>query len=381
MDKNKTVNHIAVNNPIKKSFGQSFAKSLLAMSAGVTLSFASTAFHNVLADEVIKEKKKLLSTLNDINNLQLDTALSNITELEKEYPKYKLAQLIKADLLAAKTGQNALQKGVYQKNPKSVDRLLSEAEVRWQFSKESLSNNAHFDDFVLKTDHQKNIVLVSLQESRLYLFERNSKGKMVRVADYYVTMGRKGSGKQKEGDNRTPIGVYHIVDLLPDSSLPDLYGVGALPLNYPNIWDKEHGKTGSGIWLHGVPSDTYIRAPKASRGCVVLNNTAMKRLLTDYQLPYSTPVLIVDQNHANTGFVESKQKLLQDVRGWLADNEHVTDWQDVSVYRYPDEENLFYITFPGAEKETLVQQFWRRDSDGDWKVLVQSKSSIQVANK
>ncbi|GAB6069512.1 hypothetical protein JCM30760_06090 [Thiomicrorhabdus hydrogeniphila] len=368
---------LSVSKPGRKSF----RKSVLSMSAGVTLSFVSTLFHNVLADEVIKAEQKLLSTLNDIQNLQLDTALSNISELEKEYPKYKLAQLIKADLLAAKTGQTNLQKAVYKKNPKSVDSLLAEAEVRWQFSKESLKNNAHFDDFVLKTAHQKNIVLVSLQESRLYLFERNSKGQMVRVADYYVTMGRKGSGKQKEGDNRTPIGVYHVVDLLPDSSLPDLYGVGALPLNYPNDWDKEHGKTGSGIWLHGVPSDTYIRAPKASRGCVVLNNTAMKRLLADYQLPYSTPVLIVDQKHANSGFVESKQKLLQDVKGWLADNEHVVNWQDVSVYRYPDEENLYYITFPGTEKNTLVQQYWKRDSDGDWKVLVQSKNNIQMATK
>ena len=366
---------------VKKSVRKTFGKSFLAMSAGVTLSFASTVCHNVLADEVIKAEQKLLASLNDIQNLQLDTALSNISELEKEYPKYKLAQLIKADLLAAKTGQTNLQKSVYEKNPKSVDRLLAEAEVRWQFSKESLKNNAHFDDFVLKTAHQKNIVLVSLQESRLYLFERNSKGKMERVADYYVTMGRKGSGKQKEGDNRTPIGVYHVVDLLPDSSLPDLYGVGALPLNYPNDWDKEHGKTGSGIWLHRVPSDTYIRAPKASRGCVVLNNTAMKRLLADYQLPYSTPVLIVDQKHANSGFVESKENLLQDVRGWLADNEHVVDWQDVSVYRYPDEENLFYITFPGSEKNTLVQQYWKRDSGGDWKVLVQSKNNIQMATK
>ncbi len=358
-----------------------FKKSLVAITVGMSLSVASGVFNNAMADEVIKAEQKLLASLNDIHNLQLDNALSNISELEKEHPKYKLAQLIKADLLAAKTGQTGLQKQIYDKYPNSIERLLSEAEVRWQFSKESLKNTANFDDFVLKTAHQKNIVLVSLEESRLYLFERNSKGKMERVADYYVTMGRKGSGKQKEGDMRTPVGVYHIVDLLPDSSLPDLYGVGALPLNYPNDWDKKHGKTGSGIWLHGVPSDTYIRAPRASRGCVVLNNTAMKRLLADYQLPYSTPVLIVDRKHTNSGFVESKQKLLQDVKGWLADNQYLVNWQDVSVYRYPDEENLFYITFPGTEKNTLVQQYWKRDAEGDWRVVVQSKNSIQVATK
>ncbi|MDX1351570.1 MAG: L,D-transpeptidase [Thiomicrorhabdus sp.] len=339
----------------------------------------SSVMNPILADEVIQAERKLLSGLNAIYNFELDKALSNISELESEYPKYKLAQLLKADLLAAKTGQLNLQKEIYKKHAGSVDKLLSEAEVRWQFSKESLTNMTNFDEFVLKSAHQKHIILVSLQESRLYLFERNQTGQMVRVADYYVTIGRKGSGKQKEGDLRTPIGVYHMVDLLPDSKLPDLYGVGALPLNYPNDWDREHGKTGSGIWLHGVPSDTYIRAPRASRGCVVLNNTAMKRLLADYQLPYSTPVLIVDQKHTDSRFVDNREQLLEDIRAWVADNNHQVDWNSVSVYRYPNEENLFYITFPGLEANTLVHQFWKRDEDGDWKVVVQSKNSIQVA--
>ena len=283
----------------------------LVFCAALTTLGLTVLANNVVADEVLQTEQKLLSGLNAIHNLELDNALSSISELEKAYPKYKLVQLLKADLLAAKTGQGAIQKQVYDKNSASVDKLLSEAEVRWQFSKDSLTSMTNFDEYVLKTANQKHILLVSLQESRLYLFERNAAGEMVRVADYYVTMGRKGSGKQKEGDLRTPIGVYHMVDLLPDNTLPDLYGVGALPLNYPNDWDREHGKTGSGIWLHGVPRDTYIRAPRASRGCVVLNNTAMKRLLTDYQLPYSTPVLIVDQKHADSGFVHNREQRIK----------------------------------------------------------------------
>ncbi|BCN92711.1 hypothetical protein THMIRHAM_04960 [Thiomicrorhabdus immobilis] len=336
---------------------------------------------SVQADDVVKVEQQLLSSLNAINSLELDKALSNISDLQKNYPKYKLAQLLKADLLAAKSGQTALMQKVHQANPKTVDRLLSEAEVRWQFSKDSLDSSTGFEDFVLKTANQKHVILVSLEESRLYLFERNKTGQMQRVADYYVTMGKKGSGKQKEGDQRTPIGVYHMVDLLPGSTLPDLYGVGALPLNYPNLWDKAHGKTGSGIWLHGVPSDTYTRAPRASRGCVVLNNAAMQRLLADYQLPYSTPVVIVDKKHSALGISESKERLLADVRAWLQDNNHIVDWNSVSVYRYPNENNLFYVTFPGKTSNSLKQQFWQRDPDGDWKVVVQSEDTIQVAAK
>ncbi|WP_158660959.1 murein L,D-transpeptidase family protein [Thiomicrorhabdus sp. Milos-T2] len=347
-----------------------------------TLLFTGLGFQASLvqADEVVKVEKQLLSSLSAINSLELDKALSNVTDLQQHNPKYKLAQLLTADLMAAKAGQFKLVKQVHQNHAKSVNTLLDEAEVRWQFSKESLNHSTGFDDFVLKSA-QQNLILVSLQESRLYLYDKNDKGQMVRVADYYVTMGKKGSGKQREGDQRTPIGVYHLVDLLPGNTLPDLYGVGALPLNYPNIWDKSHGKTGSGIWLHGVPSNTYTRAPKASRGCVALNNKAMKRLLSEYSMPYSTPVVIVDQKQAPLGVSQTKESLLADVKTWLQDNHEKVDWQKVSVFKYPNEKNLYYITFPGKVENTLTQQFWQRDPDGDWKVVVQSEGSIQVASK
>src|SRR3546814_8483534 len=48
--------------------------------------------------------------------------------------------------------------------------------------------------------------------------------------------------------------------------LPDFYGDGAYPLNYPNEWDKHEGRKGYGIWLHGTPSTTYSRPPRASDG-------------------------------------------------------------------------------------------------------------------
>ena len=35
------------------------------------------------------------------------------------------------------------------------------------------------------------------------------------------------------------------------------------PSTIPNEWDKRHGRSGFGIWLHGTPSDTYSRAAYA----------------------------------------------------------------------------------------------------------------------
>jgi hypothetical protein len=88
--------------------------------------------------------------------------------------------------------------------------------------------------------------------------------------------------------------VYFIQKNLPGATLPDLFGVGALTLNYPNAVDAMRNKTGSGIWLHGTPSAQYSRAPEATDGCVVLANPEMEQLLN---LPGTrmTPVIIAEK--------------------------------------------------------------------------------------
>ena len=110
---------------------------------------------------------------------------------------------------------------------------------------------------------QKHALIVDTRESTLYVYE-NRNGEPHYVADYYVTIGKNGVDKFKEGDKKTPLGVYHVTDNLPRSKLADLYGSGAYPISYPNEWDKRQGRNGHGIWLHGTPSDTYSRPPRAS---------------------------------------------------------------------------------------------------------------------
>ena len=75
-----------------------------------------------------------------------------------------------------------------------------------------------------------------------------------------------------EGDQKTPLGVYRITSKVAKEKLTDFYGPGAFPINIPNDIDKRLGRTGSGIWIHGTPSDTDSRPPLASDGCVVLTN-------------------------------------------------------------------------------------------------------------
>jgi murein L,D-transpeptidase YafK len=141
----------------------------------------------------------------------------------------------------------------------------------------------------LRTD-QKHVLLVDASRSRLYVYA-NEDGKLKFVTDYYVSQGKYGVNKLKEGDQKTPVGVYYITGHLPGARVPDGYGSGALPINYPNEWDKVNGRTGSGIWLHGTPSDSFSRPPLSSDGCVVLTNPDLHTLTSSVEIG-KTPVVI-----------------------------------------------------------------------------------------
>src|SRR3546814_18217342 len=103
-------------------------------------------------------------------------------------------------------------------------------------------------------------------------------------------MGKNGWGKQSAGDNRTPVGIYHITSWIDGSKLPPFYGAGAFPLNYPNLWAQFKRRTGYGIWLHGVPGGTDTRPPRASEGCVTMSNAEILALKS-YVAIGPTPVL------------------------------------------------------------------------------------------
>ena len=147
--------------------------------------------------------------------------------------------------------------------------------------------------FIEIAGRTRHAIAVDASRSRLYLFE-NGKHGLKLIADYYASVGKLGIEKEFEGDQRTPLGVYYITSRLDAKQLADLYGSGALPLNYPNALDLRRGKTGSGIWLHGTPSAQFSRAPQATDGCVAIANPDLEQILRTVE-PRTTPVVIARQ--------------------------------------------------------------------------------------
>ena len=175
---------------------------------------------------------------------------------------------------------------------------------------------------------QKHAIVIDTQKARLYLYQ-NDNGRPRFVADYYISHGKLGAGKTYEGDKRTPTGVYHITSSLSPKKLGDFYGTGAFPINYPNEWDKRQGRNGYGIWLHGTPSDTYSRPPKASDGCVVLANADLDALAKNVQIGL-TPVIISNSIEwlSHDDWQNERSALNKKIDEWRA------DWESRDVERY-----------------------------------------------
>ncbi len=270
---------------------------------------------------------QLVKSLQAINNNRLDIALNEVDSLLRVNPNFKLAQLVKGDLLMARAGKlNDIGGGSNAPRDK-IDDLRDEARARLQ-RVASQANTKLVPRFLWKLNtQQKYALVVDTSRATLFVYE-NINGEPRYVTDFYVTIGKLGSDKLSKGDQRTPLGVYFVTADLPKNKLADMYGSGAYPISYPNEWDRKNGRGGSGIWLHGTSSDTYSRPPRASNGCVVLANDDLDKLAPYLQVGI-TPVIITNQmDWSNEHDRSERDALLQEVEQWRK------DWASLDTHTY-----------------------------------------------
>ncbi len=223
---------------------------------------------------------------------RLEQAIVEVDKLLAKHPNFRLAHLIRGDLLLARA-RPIREPGTGAGPSERLRELRSELEARVRDQKNPPPAD-HVPRYLLRLDPaQKHAIVVDARSARVYVYE-NTNGTPRLVRDYYSTIGKHGFLKEREGDKKTPIGAYHVTSHIPGRKLPDLYGWGAFPINYPNEWDRRLGRTGHGIWIHGVPADTYARSPLASDGCVALANPEMEEL-AKFVRPGVTPVVIAEQ--------------------------------------------------------------------------------------
>jgi murein L,D-transpeptidase YafK len=359
---------------------------------------------------------QLVKSLQAINNNHLDIALTEVDNLLLTKPNFKLAQLVKGDLLMARAGAiNDI--GSSANAPRDqIEDLRDEARVRLQ--RVLAQSDAKLKPrFLWQMDQQQKYALVvDTSRSSLFVYE-NVSGEPRYVTDFYVTLGKLGTDKYSEGDQRTPIGVYFVTAELPRKQLADLYGNGAYPLDYPNEWDRKNKRAGSGIWLHGTPKETYSRPPRASNGCVVLTNDDLNKL-TPYLQVGITPVIITNQMDWSNEQDQSERVVLQqeveqwrkdwasldteeylkhysrdfssgsmDYASWAKQKQQVNSaksWiklnlSKVSMFAYPAQSNLVVVDFEqdyssnNLSNKMKKRQYWIKQ-DNRWKIIYEGGS-------
>ncbi len=387
-----------------------------ALSANAIAWAASTNAAGALGGEGIAESK-LIEVYKLVAAGQSRRALAQAEALARQFPTFQLAQLVHGDLLAARarpvSSFGDVREGLSPAVTQSLQELRSEAQLRIAALKHRPVRGAVPAQFLKLSALNKHAIAIDVSRGRLYLFEHKA-GTVRLVSDYYISVGKAGVGKAVEGDQRTPLGLYFITSNLNPKSLKDLYGSGALPINYPNAYDVRRGKTGSGIWLHGTPSKQFSRAPLATDGCVAVANPDLLRIIQTVEIQ-STPVLITqslnwvrqqDLAPESAGFDGTLDKWARakstgDMRGLLshyaadfsADGKQLDDYQqllqqevtriagrtlrlaEVSVLGWSDDAQVRVVTFAqavtGVRDHRIMRQYWERRGQS-WQIVYET---------
>jgi murein L,D-transpeptidase YafK len=296
-------------------------------AASVPASTATVAVNGT--DPASQEVDALLyRTLREISDYRIGAALGEIDKVITSYPNFRLAHLIKGDLLLARRQPITMLGNTNHAPRERIEELRQEAQVRLARYHHARPGDQVPRYLVQLNPQQRHAFVVDTSKSTLYVFE-NHNGEPRYVADYYTTIGKNGIEKNREGDQKTPLGVYHVTRSVPRQKLTDFYGAGAFPISYPNEWDRRQGRNGSGIWLHGTPSDTYSRPPRSSDGCVVLTNEDLKAISQNVQVGL-TPVIIADGIEwvGPDGARTVRKELTQRLENWRR------DWESLDIERY-----------------------------------------------
>jgi hypothetical protein len=278
-------------------------------------------------------ERRLVEIYRLIDAEQLWPALDRANALVRDVPNFRLAQLVRADLLRAMDGSLAAFGAPADAagNATDLGQLRQEARLRLTAYDEPPPVGHVPRNFVALPPTTRHAIAVDASRARLYLFKHVGGGLQL-VEHHYVSLGRSGVDKSIEGDQRTPLGVYFVKNKLGNERLIDFYGPGALPLNYPNAYDRLRGRTGSGIWLHGVPRENYARTPQATDGCVVLANEDFARLLRTVSSAH-TPVVIAQRlEWVKPAALDTERKLAHTL---------LTQWHRAQTQ--PDQRSSVYI--------------------------------------
>jgi len=212
------------------------------------------------------------------------------------------------------------------------------------------------------------VILVEKDRQRLRLLKYEDHLEV--VAEYPCATGENEGKKLFNGDSRTPEGIYFITKTYTDNKVT-IFGKRAFHLDFPNVFDKNSGVKGDGIYIHGTNRNLE---PVSTKGCITLRNRDLDALVRFLETD-TTPVMIIPGISAFEGietieFVDSQGDI---VKTLLASDEMGRDHTEFeSLYLVTDGiQSVAVGEFILYQKKYPLSQGYRRsylsfDRDKGW---------------
>jgi len=204
-----------------------------------------------------------------------------------------------------------------------------------------------------------NVLTCDKSGSTLSLYMKDSNGEYSLTKEYSAFTGKMKGDKVREGDLKTPVGVYTITKKI--SKVDSFYGPMAFVTSYPNIYDRYRGKDGSGIWIHGLPTEQT--RDEFTKGCIAINNPSIECL--DRNIDIEKTVLIIHEKDSQDAVSkEALSTILSELYSWrytwlYNDSKTYLNFYDKSFIRF-DGMNLKNFTrykkriFNKKERKTII---------------------------
>ncbi|SFV63848.1 putative periplasmic protein [hydrothermal vent metagenome] len=229
-----------------------------------------------------------------------------------------------------------------------------------------LANQKYWNSYIQDIDTSfgyiesyKNILACDKSNSTLTLYTKDMNKSFVNIKGYSAFTGEAKGDKVREGDLKTPIGIYKLVKKL--SKVDSFYGPMAFVTSYPNSYDKYRGHNGSGIWIHGLPlaqeRDSY------TKGCIAINNQSIECL--DRHMNIEETILIISEETQQKNISkESLSNILAQLYAWR----YAWLYNDITAYLdfYDDS----FLRFDGMNLNNFTQYKTRVFNKNETKTIL-----------
>jgi murein L,D-transpeptidase YafK len=184
-----------------------------------------------------------------------------------------------------------------------------------------LAKEAYWNDYLKDVnltfgylESYNSLLICEKDSASLTLYRKNEKNLFTLIKNYQAYTGKERGDKVREGDLKTPIGIYELTKKI--DKVDSFYGPLAFVTSYPNTYDVYRGKDGSGIWIHGLPTEQ--ERDEFTKGCIAINNENIKCLERNISLEET--LLIINESKIKRDVALSTYSyLLSQLYAWRYD--------------------------------------------------------------